>query len=78
MNERTITLHRLHRKLKLQQHEPPKKIGGGGELMCPGMVSSSCFNRNTRHIILDEGYPRKVSLVETYVFISMVSKQNTY
>ena len=26
--KKTITLHTLHRKLKLQQHKPPKKIGG--------------------------------------------------
>jgi hypothetical protein len=30
----------LHRKLKIEQHEPHKK---GSELKCSGMVNSSCF-----------------------------------
>ena len=34
------TIYKIHRKLKIEQHEPPKKTGG--ELRCSGKVSSSC------------------------------------
>ena len=40
----------VHRKLKIEQHEPPLKTGG--ELRCSGMISSFCSNSDTRCVTI--------------------------
>ena len=44
----TMIYKTLHRKLKIDQHEPHKK--NWGELVCSGRVGSSCSTSGTRRV----------------------------
>ena len=48
--EQTMIYKILHRKLKIEQHAPPLKIGC--ELMCSGRVRRSCSTCGTRRVTL--------------------------